>query len=73
VLELAEVIWRKIKGADVPLRYVSDDPFEYDVQRRVPDTGKAKRVLGYEATTSLEDMLDEVVPWITRAVEAGTI
>jgi nucleoside-diphosphate-sugar epimerase len=73
VLELAEVIWRKIKGADEPLRTVSDDPFEYDVQRRVPDTGKAKRVLGYEATTSLEDMLDEVVPWITRAVEAGTI
>jgi len=36
VLKLAEVIWRKIKGADVPLRVTSDDPFEYDVQRRVP-------------------------------------
>src|ERR1700690_2728942 len=41
VTRLAEVIWRKIKGADVPLRTVSDDPFEEDVQRRVPSTDKA--------------------------------
>ena len=43
MLELAEVIWRKIKGADVPFRCVSDDPFEHDVQKRVPDVEKAKR------------------------------
>ncbi|MBS2962459.1 NAD-dependent epimerase/dehydratase family protein [Actinocrinis puniceicyclus] len=73
VLQLAEAIWRKIKGADVPLNVVSDDPFEYDVQRRVPSTDKAKRVLGFEATTSLDAMLDEVIPWIANAVEAGTI
>src|SRR6202041_118916 len=73
VLRLAEVIWRKIKGADVPLRVTSDDPFEYDVQRRVPSTDKAKRVLGYEATTPLETMLDEVIPWIAQAVENGTL
>src|SRR3954454_21713082 len=69
VLQLAEVIWRKIKGTEEPLRVVSDDPYEYDVQRRVPDVEKAKRVLGFEATTSLEEMLDEVVPWIAQAVE----
>jgi nucleoside-diphosphate-sugar epimerase len=73
VLELAEAIWRKIKGADVPLNVVSDDPFEYDVQRRVPATEKAKKLLGFEATTSLDTMLDEVIPWIANAVEAGTI
>src|SRR6201981_2836607 len=73
VLELAEAIWRKVKGPDEPLRYVSDDPFEYDVQRRVPSTDKAKRVLGFEATTSLDDMLDEVIPWIDQAIKNGTI
>jgi len=73
VLQLAEVIWRKIKGDGVPLRFVNDDPFTYDVQKRVPDVEKAKRILGYEATTSLDQMLDEVIPWITRAVEAGTL
>jgi UDP-glucose 4-epimerase len=73
VLQLAEAIWRKLKGPDVPLNVISDDPFEYDVQRRVPATEKAKKVLGFEATTSLETMLDEVIPWIANAVEAGTI
>src|ERR1700744_796987 len=73
VRELADLIWHKIKGDDVPLRLVHDEPFEYDVQHRVPATDKAKRVLGFEATTSLEDMLDEVIPWINAAIKAGTI
>jgi UDP-glucose 4-epimerase len=73
VLHLAEVIWRKIKGDGVPLRVVNDDPFSYDVQRRVPSTDKAKRVLGFEAHTSLDSMLDEVIPWIEQAVANGTI
>src|ERR1700744_2078181 len=49
VLELAETIWRKIKGPDESLRIVSNDPFEYDVQRRGPATGKATRGLGLRA------------------------
>jgi nucleoside-diphosphate-sugar epimerase len=57
----------------VPLRIVHDEPFAHDVQRRVPSTEKAKRMLGFEATTSLDQMLDEVIPWITRAVQTGAI
>lgn len=72
VLELAELIWRKLK-ADQPFRHVSDDPFEYDVQRRVPDCSKAKRVLGFEATSDLDAILDEVIPWVQRQIEVGTI
>ena len=73
VAELAEIIWHKIKGPDVPMKLVHDEAFEYDVQKRVPSTEKAKRVLGFEATTKLEDMLDEVIPWIENAVKEGTI
>jgi nucleoside-diphosphate-sugar epimerase len=73
VAELASVIWRKIKGPDVPIRLAHDPAFEYDVQKRVPSVEKAKRVLGFEATTSLEQMLDEVIPWITKAVADGTL
>jgi nucleoside-diphosphate-sugar epimerase len=73
VSELAEVIWRKIKGPDVPLALAHDEAFEYDVQKRVPDVTKARDVLGFEATTSLEDMLDEVIPWIRTAVADGTL
>jgi len=72
VRQLAEIIWRKIKG-DVALRLVHDDPFEYDVQRRVPDTVKAKKILGFEATTTLEEMLDQVIPWIDHAIKKGLI
>jgi UDP-glucose 4-epimerase len=72
VLELAEMIWKKL-NPDKPFRYESDKPFEHDVQKRVPDTTKAKEVLGYEAKTSLEDMLDEVIPWIKDQVEHGNI
>src|SRR5436190_10747692 len=61
VTELAALIWAKIKGPDVPLRTVSDTPFEYDVQKRVPDVTKARQVLGFEATTTLDEMLDEVI------------
>ncbi|ACU74439.1 NAD-dependent epimerase/dehydratase [Catenulispora acidiphila DSM 44928] len=73
VAELAQAIWGKIKGADVPMTLISDDPFEYDVQRRVPATDKAARVLGFSADTTLDTMLDEVIPWIVSAVENGTI
>ena len=73
VTELAQVIWSKIKGHDVPLRLIHDEGFEYDVQKRVPDVSKAKEVLGFEATTSLDTMLDEVIPWIEKAVDEGTI
>jgi UDP-glucose 4-epimerase len=73
VLELAECIWSKIHGPDRPFAHVSDPPFEHDVQLRVPDTRKATAVLGFEATTSLEAMLDEVIPWIRAEVEAGRL
>ena len=72
VLELAELIWRKIE-VDRPFRHVSDPPFEHDVQLRVPDTTKAKAVLGFEATTTLEAMLDEVIPWIRAEMETGAL
>jgi len=72
VRELAEVIWRKIKG-DAPLTLVSDDAYEYDVQKRVPDVTKAKEVLGFECTTSLDVMLDEVIPWVAQAVADGRL
>jgi hypothetical protein len=30
-------------------------------------------VLGFEATTSLDTMLDEVIPWIQKEVDLGQI
>ena len=72
VLDLAGRIWARLRPGE-PLRHVSDPPFEHDVRRRVPGVEKARRVLGFAATTTLDEMLDEVVPWIERAVADGTI
>jgi UDP-glucose 4-epimerase len=72
VLELAELIWKKING-DIPFRFVSDAPFKYDVQKRVPSVDKAKQVLGFEAKTTLSDALDEIIPWVKEQIELGGI
>jgi UDP-glucose 4-epimerase len=72
VRELAGLIWRKVNGASPP-RLAHDEPFEHDVQRRIPCTEKARRLLGFEAATTVAEMLDEVIPWIAGAIEAGTI
>jgi UDP-glucose 4-epimerase len=73
VRELAEAIWRKVHGPERPLRLASDPPYEHDVQMRVPDVRKAREVLGFEASTPLEEMLDEVIPWVKSEIEAGRI
>lgn len=72
VLELAELIWKKVHG-NKPFRHISDKAFIYDVQKRIPDTSKAKKLLGFEAKTSLDEMLDEVIPWIKTQIEIGLI
>jgi nucleoside-diphosphate-sugar epimerase len=73
VLDLAEIIWRKIHGMTRLFSVVSEAAFEHDVARRVPDTEKAHKILGFRADTSLEQMLDEVIPWIREAKEKGRI
>ncbi|MHC5539985.1 NAD-dependent epimerase/dehydratase family protein [Singulisphaera rosea] len=72
VLELAELIWHKVRG-DEPFRYVSDTPYTHDVQRRVPSVEKAKRVLGFEANAPLSEVLDEIIPWVQGQIEIGGI
>lgn len=73
VLELAEVIWRKIHGPDRPLGIVSDEPYKYDVAKRVPDVRKAREVLGFAAETTLDEMIDVVIPWVREALRVGII
>lgn len=72
VLELAELIWGKVHHGKKPFSWVSDEPFQHDVQRRVPDTRKAREVLGFAPSTSLDTMLDEVIAWISEEIRQGT-
>jgi UDP-glucose 4-epimerase len=63
VLELAEKIWGILKPNE-KFEYVCDTGFEYDVQMRVPDTTKAKELLGFEAMITLEDSVNEVISYM---------
>ena len=72
VLELAEVIWNRLNPGK-PFRYISDKPFQYDVQKRVPSVEKAEKLLGFRADTALDAILDEVIPWILEQIKLGGI
>jgi len=72
VLTLAKMIWEKVNPGK-PFRYVSDSPYTYDVQKRIPSTEKAKKLLGFEATTLLSKILDEVIPWVREQITVGGI
>lgn len=72
VAELAERIWAKLRPGD-PFRLAGDTAFTHDVQKRVPDVSKASRLLGFSAATSLDEMLDQVIPWCREAVADGRL
>ena len=72
VRELADKIWKKIQGKE-RYKLTFDTPFKYDVQKRIPSVTKAKRKLGFEAKTTLDEMLDEVIPWIKEQLGSGGI
>lgn len=72
VLVLARKVWSMIRPEN-PFAYVSDPPFEYDVQKRIPDVTKAKKLLGFDAGTSLDKGLAEIIPWIREQIAVGGI
>ncbi len=60
VLQLAKLVWSKI-NLTKPFSVVYDEPYQYDVQKRIPDVSKAKELLGFEAKIPLEVSVDEIV------------
>jgi nucleoside-diphosphate-sugar epimerase len=72
VLELARLVWERLRPG-VPFRHVSDEPYRYDVQKRVPDVSKAERLLGFRAAAPLTEILDVVIPWVKQQVDYGNI
>ncbi|OLS23332.1 MAG: UDP-glucose 4-epimerase [Candidatus Heimdallarchaeota archaeon LC_3] len=72
VLQVAKVIWNKI-NPNKPFKVVNDPPFEYDVQTRSPDVTKAKNILGFEAEISLEESLDQIIPYYKDKVEKNLL
>jgi nucleoside-diphosphate-sugar epimerase len=72
VLELARLVWQ-VAEVNAPFDYVCDDPFIHDVQRRIPDTRKAREVLGFSAEIPIEQSVREVVAWVRDEIQHGRI
>ena len=66
VWQLAEAVWKAL-DISKPLKIVHDESYKYDIMMLVPDTKKAKDVLGFEAEVSLEESIHEVIDYVKRA------
>lgn len=69
VRKLAEMLWA-LCGKKETFKVVSVGGFKHDIRRRIPDTAKAKELLGWEAKINLEEGLAEVVEWLRGKIQA---
>lgn len=60
---LAREIWKLTERSE-PFRLAHAEPLTFDIQRRIPDVRKAKRVLGWRPKVSLEHGLSETIDWL---------
>ena len=58
---------------DIKVKLVDIELLTIQIRLMIASVDKAKEVLGFEATTTLEEMLDEVIPWVRNALSEGVI
>ena len=63
VKELSKVVWDILKPGQA-FNTISDKAYEYDVQKRVPNTSKALSLLGFQAEIGLEESVREVIEYM---------
>lgn len=63
MLELAQMVQQKVRHRlPVAFRALPQD----DPRQRRPDIGRARRILGWAPTVSLDEGLDRTIPWFAR-------
>jgi nucleoside-diphosphate-sugar epimerase len=60
---LAEKIWTYV-GRSEPFKLEHLPPLTHDIQTRVPDTSKAKSLLGWEPKVQLDEGLQRTIAWM---------
>jgi UDP-glucose 4-epimerase len=70
ILELAQRVKAKTKSRSeilfVPYHQAYEEGFE-DMQRRIPDTGKIEKLVGYRPTVSLDRILERVIAHLSAS------
>ena len=72
IIDAAKIIYNKI-NPNKKLNIKFEKPYLYDVQKRSPNVDKAKKILGFEAKTTLDESLNEIIPWIKDQIKLGEI
>jgi UDP-glucose 4-epimerase len=71
IRDLLAVVWRAC-GREGEPEVSETPPMPVDVPRRVPDVSKIRKVLGWSASTSLDEGIGTTVEWYRRARLAET-
>jgi nucleoside-diphosphate-sugar epimerase len=60
--ELAMKIWNR-GDRQQEIAFEIEKSFEHDVQKRVPDSSKAEKLLDWEPRITLDEALNEYITW----------
>lgn len=63
IIDLAKMLWSYC-GSNKDFKASFVKGFKYDIKRRVPDTTKAEKLLGWKAKIEIGEGLKEVVKWL---------
>jgi len=71
VAEIARIIWEACDRDPDAFELEHLPTFTVDVQRRWPDVGKAKRLLGWESKIGVEEGVAQTVQWLRERLAAA--
>lgn len=68
IIDLARTLW-ELMDVDKPFKVRYVDGFRYDIKKRLPDTAKIEKKLGWRTKIKLEDGLLDVIKWLKKKYE----
>jgi nucleoside-diphosphate-sugar epimerase len=72
VNELVDLIWSKMRP-NQKLHKKHIDGYEFDVQKRVPNTYKARNDFGFECKLTIEDTIQDTIQWTINVLKEENV
>lgn len=73
VKDLGKIIWDMLRP-DEEYKFILQEGFTHDIQRRAPDMSKTERVIGFKVENTLEDELtNEIIPWMKKMIKLDLV
>jgi UDP-glucose 4-epimerase len=70
IADLARKIW-ELCGRSEPFELAHTPPLEHDIQRRIPDMAKTRRILAWRPKLTLDEGLRRTVDWLRESVPSA--